>query len=282
MQSANDGVAAALIKRLNMNDSVNYSTFVALFWAFTLLGGCTTLPPVQAPIPVAERIRSDNTVGLKIAQDLESQLKIKHSVEVSIYLRKIAQDLSQGFTELKAAPVGVLLIADRDKAMRDYGLPGNRIYLSADLLKRLKFENEVAAAIALELAHIIKRHALIHEEISGARTLEAGAPQSGAETPVTRAGYFGPGGMFAFTSDEQGAAAETAVDILYRAGYDPRGLVALWQVFEANQSRSPFDAGTLSRLMERTRQAIAIYPPLRNPVVRSDAFLQMQKRIRQL
>ena len=92
----------------------------------------------------------------------------------------------------------------------------------------------------------------------------------------------GVSGLFSFSDDAQAEAAEAAVDILYKAGYDPRGLVSLWEKFEKNPKQSPFERGLIPKLLEATRRAIAGYPPLRNPVIRSKAFLAVHKRIQKL
>jgi hypothetical protein len=75
---------------------------------------------------------------------------------------------------------------------------------------------------------------------------------------------------------------EVAVSLLYRAGYDPRGLVSLWARFRALGLASPYGAELLSRMEEKSREAITLYAPLRNPIVRSDPFLEMRKRVQQL
>lgn len=64
---------------------------------------------------------------------------------------------------------------------------------------------------------------------------------------------------------------EPAIDRLYNAGFDPRGMIALLE-------RQKADAAKISR----ARARIAIYPPLRNPVVSTEAFSAMMRRLKQL
>jgi predicted Zn-dependent protease len=238
------------------------------------LAGCATTP---APVVLTpeEQVRQDVNTGLSLAQEFESRIPLKQDIEVSVYLRKLAQALADASPELSHAPLGVLLI-DRGVGARwqSYALPGNRVYLPVSLLRQLQFENEIAAAIALELGHLLGRDAL--RRLAQLRE----APETTSTVSLNQT--FGENGIFAFSEEERSRAAERAVDILYRAGFDPRGLVGLLARYQERPELSPVDEGTLERLQEKTRQAIATRAPLRNPVVRSPAFIRIQKRIEKL
>lgn len=69
----------------------------------------------------------------------------------------------------------------------------------------------------------------------------------------------------------ENGSAELAIDRLYQAGIDPRGVVAVAE-------RQKADAQKISD----ARARIAIYPPLRNPVVSTEAFSAMMRRLKQL
>jgi predicted Zn-dependent protease len=237
------------------------------------LAGCATPPPAPLLTP-EEQIRQDLNTGVSLAQDFESRVSLKRDVEVAVYLRQLAQALADPTPELARSPLGVFLIREGKGKWRTYSLPGNRIYLPVELLRELGFENEIAALIAVEFGHLLGRDSV-------RRLAELRDPRENAPAPAP-ARIFGENGIFAFTEAERIAAAERAVDILYRAGYDPRGLVSVWQKYRAHPDRSPLDAGTLGKLQEATRRAIATRAPLRNPVVRSAAFITIQKRIRRL
>jgi predicted Zn-dependent protease len=244
--------------------------------ALALLSGCATPPPPETQ-STEERERRDQDLGTRLSEEFERKVAQKKDADVTVYLRAVAEKLVLATPELKDAPVGVLLIQDRDGKWRNYGLPGNRIYLSVGLLRRVEFENELAAALALELAHVLHRHAVSRVPQDGPGPRPDGVPSTSGSPE-----FFGPAGIFAYSETERLAAVETAVGVLYRAGFDPRGLVSLWQRYQGAAAESPFEAGTVMRLLERTRQVVARLAPLRNPVVRSDEFVGIQKRIRRL
>lgn len=256
-----------------------------------VFSNCASAPPPAPPITPAERIQRDQAVGAGLARQLESQLKIKQDKEVLLYLHDLAAKLSEATPELKSAAVGVLVVADRGARWRCYSIPGNRIYLSSGLLRHIEFENELAAVIAMELAHVLKRHVPLRIEegrVSSQASDPADYPSIEGLVPSSRGGaansvdFFSPTGVFAFPDEYFLEAADGAVDILYRAGFDPRGLVSLWDIYRSEVAHSPFEDDLLRKLTEKTRTVIAQHSPLRNPIVRSQAFLTIQKRMQRL
>jgi predicted Zn-dependent protease len=264
------------------------SPFSVYFLTSLLMLGCSTTPPPRA-LRWDEQLRQDSRVGSLLVSRLESQLSLREDVEISVYFRRIAEHLSESTAELKASPVGVFVLRDTRGSWRNYSLPGNRVYLSAGLVRQLDFENELAGVIAFELAHIVNRHVIRRlADTQGDSLGEALLASDGtraeeaSQSPLNRVELIGPAGMLTFSQEDLLKSAEVAVGILYRAGYDVRGLNALWARYRTAGNRSPYDPLTLERLADRTRQTIALFPPLRNPIVRSEEFLKIKERIRKL
>lgn len=266
------------------------ASFISIL-AVICISACTT-PPKPKAITRAEIVERDNAVGVELSGRFESQVKLKTDQEVSVYLRKVAQKLSEVSAELRTTNVGVLLLRDEGsgKPWRNYGLPGNRIYLSSAILRELEFENEVAALIAFELGHILKRHLMDRIEADHPRFESTDHSQYprvtglGVQEPDRgkNLDFFGPSGLFVFKEEMQLEAVDVAVDLLYRGGYDPRGLLGVWQAYSARPKQSPLDVSTLQKLVERTRRVISGYVPLLYPIVRSEEFMAVQKRIKRL
>jgi predicted Zn-dependent protease len=254
----------------------------------TICGACSTLMPPK-PIPQEQIIKQDNALGLELARQFEEKLTIKRDRGVENYLADLAEKLSTSSSDLKQTRTAVLLIRDHEQVWDSYSLPGNRVYLSLGFVKSVEFENELAAVVALELGHIARRHAMIRLQ----KILGPNAPTTAyqkapllPELPELEAAqkidFTGPAGLFEYNDEEMAAAAETAVDLLYRAGYDPRGLVTVFNRYAAEPRHSPYDSATIEKVVEHARSAIALYLPLRNPIVRSPTFLGIQKRISRL
>jgi predicted Zn-dependent protease len=154
------------------------------------------------------------------------------------------------------------------------------------LLRGIKFENEIAAEIAIQFSHLVEKHALERFLRLQERKLEElmGSSFRGPLLWETSAqvDYFGLDGVFAFSEQAEISAAKMAIGLLYHAGFDSRGLVSLFQRFQNNSKHSPYELSTINKIIETTRREIALQAPLRNPIVRSPAFVKIQKRMREL
>jgi hypothetical protein len=88
---------------------------------------------------------------------------------------------------------------------------------------------------------------------------------------------FGVGGLLTYSDEQRVAATERAVTLLYRAGYDPRGLFSYLSLLKRQRDDSPFDAVLCARMMEKGREALSGLSPLLNPVVQSQDFLEIRR-----
>jgi predicted Zn-dependent protease len=244
---------------------------------------CATAPKPK-PVTRTEIVQHDNAVGTELTGKFEAQIKVQSDREVTLFLRKIAQTLSKSAPDLNGTNVGVLLVRDIKGSWKNFGLPGNRVYVSSALLRSLEFENEAAATIAFELAHIEKRHLMsrVQEAQPALGGTELFSLRMNSPEQTKAIDFVGPNGVFVFTDEAELEAVDAAVELLYQGGYDPRGLLGVWQTYNQNAKHSPYDQAQLTKLLERTRKAITRYAPLRNPIVRTAEFIAIQKRIRKL
>lgn len=245
-----------------------------LIWCVTLgvlIGtGCST-SPTRAPLTPEEKKKLELAITNDLHLSLERQLKFKRDDQVQQFLANLAGRLGE-----KSARV--ILIGDVHKRWRSFGLREGRVYFSAPLLKQLQFENEVAAVIALELC--IARAGYQFKRLAELRP--PAEWESSLNWDLSEGELMGPGGVFTYEEVDLARSTKEAVELLYQAGYDPRGVSAIWRFYTENADKSPFEKATAQRLEEKSRHAIAQFAPLRNPVVRSQAFLMIQRRIQQL
>ncbi len=202
-----------------------------------------------------------------MAAILERHVQVTADPELGIYLRGVAETLVRGQARLAARPLGVIVIQDHGKRWESFSIPGTRVYLSRGLLKTLEFESEIAALIALQLSHVALGHA---------RPAELWSPG------MTETEIFGPSGALVYGERQVIAAVESAARMLYTAGIDPRGLVSLCARLQNGGTSSPYDPVLLEKMRTRAREVLAQFAPLRNPVIRSEAFFTARERIRRL
>lgn len=236
---------------------------------------CST-PPVQTvKLSPQEQLRVDQERTQSWAALIEERIPPLRDVEVEVFLRKLAESIINKRESLALSPIGVILYDRRDAGLpTSFAIPGNRIYLSKQLLSSLEFENELVAVLALECANLLARTAVSHAAAM------AVLPEVSASGGPAK-GFFGPAGVFAFTYQERSASVREAVHLAYESGYDPRGLVSYLRKIQ-NTGGGDLDSSTLTQLEDAARSELNRLPPLRNPVVRGESFRQIKKRIQKL
>lgn len=216
------------------------------------LGACGSVPPPPAKLTLEERAKLDDSVGASIQQTLGKNLKRIKAPEVESYLKDMAQRIASAEPELKGAQFQVTLFHPTpSNDPEGYAIPRARLFLPVPLLKNARYENELAALIAFHIGHLARRHLVQRPE----------------GTPVEK--------LFAYTDEEQAEAVERGVLLLYGAGYDVRGMNQWLSGINEPEDRK-------SLLIARARQTQTQLSPLRNPLVRTEAFLNAKRRIQNL
>jgi hypothetical protein len=221
-----------------------YAVFLVTLFSLAHLGGCTTLRQSSGIDPEynaqGSRLLGDATA---LGAQLDAQLRRDGVVEPAI--QAIAQKLDfSRREEVRLLDPGLTI------AEPIYVKPERTWYFNVLALRGLKFENELAAAVAAaQVLSILPSDLKVSWRMVNREMVKA----------------------------------------LYRAGYDPRGVVAFWKNWgqALRQSAAPrsqdYVWGALSLdLEEEARLEIAKLPPLLNPVVRSPEFVKIGKRLQKL
>jgi hypothetical protein len=271
MQTAIHNIYAA--QRSNRDQpwqmALRAGAFAAALGMLGLCAGCITAPPKKQS--AVEKAREETVIGAELEHQFRAQLKTRTDPVVEKYLDGLAALLAEPMGDPRLTGVNVAVIQDRGGQWRTYSLPGRRVYFSLGLLQRLTFDNEVAAVIALEYGHLIQSHALNH--------LKKQRNQSHSSQQVD---FFSPEGIFSFDAEEIKLSIKSGIEVLYKAGFDIRGMLQIWSVLAANPSHSPLPPNVLSELSDYTRTVISRYAPLRNPIVSTEDFQSVHKRIMKL
>jgi len=188
-------------------------------------------------------------VGRSVAATILKSYPAYDGLEATLYLNRLGQTLALASERPQLYHGYTFLILDTDE-INAFASPGGHIFISRGMLRLTESEDEVAAILAHEIAHVVHRHGL--GSIRSARVI--GALQKGAldaldtmtnsqleeltevfgettseviDTLVTR-GYSG--------STEREADG-SAVSIVTRVGYDPYALArVLERMDEAQQA----------------------------------------------
>lgn len=229
----------------------------ALAWS-----GCAT--PPQAPKLTERELVQQDSINLRpVLDSVEKLLKVRSTPGIEAYLKRLAERLIPYSAILSGTPVEVKLIANLKGKWRSFGVPAlgiNRVYLPLELVKNFAYETELASLLALELTHLANRDAT--KKLEADPTLQEKA--------------------FEFDIKQLQDAVSSARSMLYQAGFDGRGLSALWARYREDSAQSPYARAMAEEMMVHTKKLLAAIPPLRNPTTRSEDFIKIKDQIGEL
>jgi predicted Zn-dependent protease len=145
-----------------------------------------------------------------------------------------------------------------------FALPGGFVYVNRGLIERAARVDELAGVLGHEIGHVVRRHSI--KQMQQAEKANIGLALTCTLTKVCQSDAarvainVGGTALFARHSRQDESQADSeAVGNVVRAGYDPEGIPALFQVLIAERQRSPtiVDAFFASHPLEERRVADA-------------------------
>jgi predicted Zn-dependent protease len=193
-------------------------------------------------------LEREMALGKQLAEEVTRQAKLQDDPLISEYVNRICQNLARASDA--RVPINCQLI--EGEAPNAFALPGGFIFVYTGLIKIASEEDELAAAIAHEIAHVAARH--MTKQATKSTVLNA------ASIPISILLGGGPGGYAArqglglaipaaflhFTRADESEADYLGVQYLYAAGYDPNGAISIFEKLESLQRTKP---GALSRIV---------------------------------
>jgi len=173
-----------------------------------------------------------------------------------------------------------------------FALPGGYVFIYTALLEIADEEDELAAAMAHEIAHVAARHMTKQATKSQIVNL-AGVPVGvilggGIGGAVARQGAAAglPAVFMHFTRQDESEADYLGVQYLYAAGYDPNGAISIFEKLESLEKKQP---GTVARIfsthpmdaarIQKTEQEIGRILPARDEyVINTSEYTAIRQR----
>ena len=161
---------------------------------------------------------------------------------VTTYVTRIGQRLA------RAAPGAAypysFQVADY-REINAFSLPGGPVWINRGVLHAATNESQVAGVLAHEIAHIAQRHAadqltktLLAKWSLG--MLGAMLGNAGGAGTAQIAGALVTNGVFLkFSRDDESEADRVGLQIMTKAGWDPRGMIELFEVLRRESNRDP-------------------------------------------
>ncbi|MGA3099964.1 MAG: M48 family metallopeptidase [Bryobacteraceae bacterium] len=193
-------------------------------------------------------MEKEMALGRELAQEVERQSKLLDDPIIAEYVNRLGQNLVR---HSDAKFPFTFKVVD-DPSLNAFALPGGYVFVNRGLIEIADEEDELAGAMAHEIAHVAARHMTREATRSDmARLLSAPARALGGRLSGYAAGAALPAAVVSFNRKDESEADYLGVQYMYAAGYDPNGTISIFEKLESLERKSP---GAVSRLF-------ATHPP---------------------
>jgi predicted Zn-dependent protease len=214
---------------------------IMLCSALVLLVACSTSPTGRSQLVLMPDSQMDQ-MGLQAFTNIKGKTPAETDPQTNRYVQCVANAITRevgGRWEV---------VVFRDDSANAFALPGGKIGVNTGLLKVAANQHQLATVIGHEVAHIQARHS--NERVSQKFAVEQGLglinavanPQTG--TGKTLMGLLGVGAQYGvllpYTRLQESEADIIGLDLMARAGFDPRESTRLWiNMSRANKGQPP-------------------------------------------
>jgi Zn-dependent protease with chaperone function len=236
----------------------------------------------------------DVELGQKAAAEARQQLPVMRDDAVSSYVEDIGRRLVGAIpAELRHAEFHYTFEVVNVREINAFALPGGPLFVNRGMIEAAHTEGEVGGVMAHELSHVLLRHGTAQAskatkyEIGQVAGAVLGAIIGGGWGQVIQQGtQFGLGTAFLrFSREFERQADIEGVQIMARAGYDPRDMANMFKtIAKQGGSGGPQwlsdhpDPGNRVQYITQEAQALRVENPIRD----TRAFQQVQAHLKQL
>jgi hypothetical protein len=229
------------------------------------------------------------STGKQYSMEIEKSSHLVTDPVVNEYINRIGQNLVKN-SDAKVPFTIKVLDTDEINAM---ALPGGFFYVNSGLILACDSEDELAGVMAHEIAHVAAHHAA--REMTKMNYMQLGQIPLIIFTQGTWTGYgiyeasqlAVPLTFLQFSREYEAEADFLGIQYMYKAGYDPQGMVSIFEKLDALEKHKP---GALSkafsdhpatpdRIAAVENEIATILPPEAQYMVTSSEFDQVKARL---
>ena len=207
-----------------------------------LIGFSLMWPAVATPQFSLVSVEQEIDMGRRVDAEVRREMPVLKDAEVTAYVRSIGRRLAQHAPGPKY-PYSVGVVDYRE--INAFALPGGPIWVHRGLMHAASNESQVAGVLAHEVAHIAQRHSA--DQLTKVTMANWGlgvlgaflGNSAGAGAAQMAAGFLTNGVFLKFSRDDEREADQVGLQILRRAGWNPRGMVELFEVLGREAKRDP-------------------------------------------
>lgn len=219
-------------------------------------GGCASLRQFLGDTLVP--VQTEIDLGRRLAARIEAEHRVLRDRQIQRYVRFLAKPLiEQAWRDRPGIDYQVTVLDDPDQ-VNALALPGGPTYVFTGLMLLAGDESELASVLAHELGHVVARHSA--EQLASRWGIQVLTNIALGEDPEALAAIFadfGAGGFMAsFSREDELQADDLGLRYLTAAGYDPRGMVRMFQGLQSVEGGSSRPLGGLLATHPATAERI--------------------------
>ena len=206
-------------------------------------------------VPVSQEV----ALGLGMAEELKKTEKTLPDPEWQAYLAEVGKKI---VTVCDRKDIEYHFTVIESDVANAFAAPGGYVYFYTGLLREMSSEAEMAAVMAHEISHVVARHGVKRVQTAlGASLAYELAFGGGNESSKALQAAIGLGLNLCFSSYRRDAEREAdnyGIQYMVKAGYDPQGAVAMFNVLAKLGDRG--EANVFEKMMSshpETQERIA-------------------------
>ena len=230
-------------------------------------------------------IEQEWEMGQQLEAEIAREMQLVNDPAVLNYVNQIGQRLVQQ-TTYKNLPWEFHVVADG--SVNAFNIPGGHVYVHTGLIQEADNASELISVMSHEIAHGLERHATERLTKAYGVSIIAGlvlGRDPGLLQQIV-AQIVATGAIAKFSRDDEREADNIGVRLMYEIGYNPQGMVTMFQSLLAERQRRPssveqfFSTHPLSEeRIENVRQQISQLPSKQGLITNDNGFQSLRQRV---
>lgn len=185
-------------------------------------------------ISTAEEVR----MGLSFAKQINKEYNFSKDRRLTEKVRNMGRKIAAN--SWRPGVKYTFRVIQDDKVVNAFALPGGPVYITTGLIGKLRNDNEIAAVLAHEVAHIEARHSMKHIQMAMlAQGITAAVfHEDDQKTERTVAGLLSGLLALRFSRHHEIEADSIGIEYANRVGFSPWGMVGVMEVLAEQEKKT--------------------------------------------
>ncbi len=262
---------------------IRYTSFVTAL-LILLVTGCATSGVNRGDVNLVS-LEEEWQLGAQLEQDIARQVQLVNDQTALSYVNQMGRRIVSQ-TEMRNLPWEFHIVAD--ETINAFNIPGGHVYVHTGLIERAGSAAELAGVMAHEISHGVARHGTERLTKTYGLNIVAGIllGQDPAVYQQILAQILGTGAIAKFSRDDEREADDLGIRFMYGAGYNPNGMVSMFETLLAERKRRPssieqfFSTHPLGEeRLENVRERIRRLPSKQGLITNESGFATLQQRV---